>query len=123
MVVRTIGSVVVGASSVLAKRRFSAPCVRGWNACSHPSIVLYRLPHPKHKGYEAHGGYLRDEAIMILRRFYITENTNGKSLSFAVALSLRTAHSSLSTAPVPKSKANRVLKTEIPSRSSPKPQS
>ncbi|TBU27687.1 tRNA specific adenosine deaminase [Dichomitus squalens] len=60
------------------------------------------LPHPKHEGYDAHGGYLRDEAIMILRRFYITENTN---------------------APVPKSKANRVLKTEIPSRSSPRPQS
>ena len=32
---------------------------------------------------------------MILRRFYITENTNGKSLSFAVALSLRTAHFAL----------------------------
>ncbi|KAI0352752.1 cytidine deaminase-like protein [Trametes cingulata] len=59
------------------------------------------LPHPKHPGYRAVGGYLRDEAIMILRRFYITENTN---------------------APVPKSKANRVLKTEIPSRASPKPQ-
>ncbi|KAI0643642.1 cytidine deaminase-like protein [Trametes meyenii] len=59
------------------------------------------LPHPKHPGYHAVGGYLRDEAIMILRRFYITENTN---------------------APVPKSKANRVLKTEIPSRGSPNSQ-
>ena len=36
-----------------------------------------RLPHPAHDGYTAHGGLLRDEAIMVLRRFYITENTNG----------------------------------------------
>ncbi|PWN49665.1 hypothetical protein IE53DRAFT_317214 [Violaceomyces palustris] len=42
--------------------------------------------------YEAVGGYLRDEAIMVLRKFYITENTN---------------------APNPLSKARRVLKTEI----------
>ncbi|PCH41550.1 cytidine deaminase-like protein [Wolfiporia cocos MD-104 SS10] len=55
------------------------------------------LPHPKHPAYKATGGYLREEAIMILRRFYITENVN---------------------APAPKSKANRVLKTEIPSRPS-----
>ncbi|KAF8075885.1 cytidine deaminase-like protein [Lyophyllum atratum] len=50
------------------------------------------LDHPVHPPYRATGGYLREEAIMILRRFYITENTN---------------------APIPKSKANRVLKTEI----------
>ena len=36
-----------------------------------------RLPHPKHAPYEATSGYLREEAIMVLRRFYITENTNG----------------------------------------------
>ncbi|KAN0066219.1 hypothetical protein ACQY0O_000313 [Thecaphora frezii] len=43
-------------------------------------------------GYESVGGYYRDEAIMMLRRFYITENAN---------------------APKPQSKARRVLKTEI----------
>ncbi|KAK0185252.1 cytidine deaminase-like protein [Armillaria mellea] len=48
--------------------------------------------HPVHPVYKAMGGYLREEAIIILRRFYITENAN---------------------APIPKSKANRVLKTEI----------
>jgi hypothetical protein len=37
-----------------------------------------RLPHPKHPAYKATGGYLREEAIMVLRRFYITENTNGE---------------------------------------------
>ncbi|KAG1888931.1 cytidine deaminase-like protein [Suillus fuscotomentosus] len=49
--------------------------------------------HPVHPSYQATGGYLREEAIMILRRFYVTENTN---------------------APIPKQKSNRVLKTEIP---------
>ncbi|EST09822.1 Histidine-specific methyltransferase, SAM-dependent [Kalmanozyma brasiliensis GHG001] len=43
-------------------------------------------------GYESVGGYLRDEAIMMLRRFYVTENTN---------------------APKPQNKSRRVLKTEI----------
>lgn len=35
--------------------------------------------HPVHPSYQATGGYLREEAIMILRRFYVTENTNGMS--------------------------------------------
>jgi tRNA-specific adenosine deaminase 2 len=48
--------------------------------------------HPKHPAYPAKGGYCRDEAILVLRRFYITENIN---------------------APMPKSKTNRVLKTDI----------
>lgn len=42
--------------------------------------------------YEALGGYYREEAIMLLRRFYLTENSN---------------------APNPRSKAKRVLKTEV----------
>ncbi|GAA5823642.1 hypothetical protein JCM11251_000707 [Rhodosporidiobolus azoricus] len=48
--------------------------------------LIYAPPYP------AVGGYRREEAIMALRRFYISENT---------------------TAPRPKKKANRVLKTEI----------
>ncbi|GAA5994141.1 tRNA(adenine34) deaminase [Rhodotorula paludigena] len=48
--------------------------------------LLYAPPYP------AVGGYRREEAIMLLRRFYISENT---------------------TAPKPKKKSNRVLKTEI----------
>ncbi|MBW0488633.1 hypothetical protein O181_028348 [Austropuccinia psidii MF-1] len=43
--------------------------------------------------FKALGGYRREEAIMLLRKFYITENSN---------------------APTPKKKTNRVLKTEIP---------
>ncbi|QRV99146.1 deoxycytidylate deaminase (dCMP deaminase) [Ceratobasidium sp. AG-Ba] len=37
------------------------------------------LPHPSHPPYPASFGYLREECIMILRRFYMTENTNGTS--------------------------------------------
>lgn len=48
--------------------------------------------HPTFPGYSAKMGYLRNEAIMVLRRFYLTENKN---------------------APVPRAKTGRVLKTEI----------
>lgn len=63
-----------------------------FGGCGSVLGVNEMLDHPSHPAYRATGGYLREEAILILRRFYITENTN---------------------APVPKSKANRVLKTEI----------
>ncbi|CAD6588447.1 MAG: diacylglycerol O-acyltransferase 1 [Tremellales sp. Tagirdzhanova-0007] len=46
-----------------------------------------------HPPYVAEGGYYREEAIMLLRRFYMSENQN---------------------APNPKRKGTRVLKTEIP---------
>ncbi|KAF8141528.1 cytidine deaminase-like protein [Boletus edulis] len=50
------------------------------------------LEHPVHPSYKATGGYLREDAVMILRQFYVTENTN---------------------APVPRQKVTRVLKTDI----------
>ncbi len=40
--------------------------------------------HPQHAPYRASMGYLRDEAIMILRRFYLTENKNGRSRPFEI---------------------------------------
>ncbi|KAI9636813.1 putative tRNA specific adenosine deaminase [Dioszegia hungarica] len=46
-----------------------------------------------HEPFVAEGGYYREEAIMLLRRFYMSENQN---------------------APNPKKKASRVLKTDIP---------
>jgi len=58
-------------------------------------LSVNSLSHPAHPPYKATGGYCREEAITILRQFYISENTN---------------------APTPKSKANRVLKTEIAPR-------
>jgi tRNA-specific adenosine deaminase 2 len=50
---------------------------------------LYSLAHPKHPPFDATDGYCREEAIIILRRFYITENTNGTYPGY---------HHSLSTA-------------------------
>ncbi|KAG2128573.1 cytidine deaminase-like protein [Suillus clintonianus] len=64
-----------------------------FGGCGSVLGVNASVRHPVHPSYQATGGYLREEAIMILRRFYVTENTN---------------------APVPKQKLTRVLKTEIP---------
>ncbi|KAJ7265901.1 cytidine deaminase-like protein [Mycena haematopus] len=63
-----------------------------FGGCGGVIGVNDRLEHPSHPPYEAIGGFSREDAILILRRFYVTENSN---------------------APAPKSKANRVLKTEI----------
>ncbi|KAI0092495.1 tRNA specific adenosine deaminase [Irpex rosettiformis] len=63
-----------------------------FGGCGSVLGVNGALGHPHHPPYNAWSGYARDDAIMVLRRFYVTENVN---------------------APVPKSKANRVLKTEI----------
>jgi tRNA-specific adenosine deaminase 2 len=43
----------------------------------HSLTNWYSLAHPKHPPFDATDGYCREEAIMILRRFYVTENTNG----------------------------------------------
>ncbi|KAJ7283289.1 cytidine deaminase-like protein [Mycena rebaudengoi] len=63
-----------------------------FGGCGGVISVNDKIEHPSHAPYKANGGYLREEAILILRRFYVTENSN---------------------APAPKSKANRILKTEI----------
>ncbi|ORY01535.1 cytidine deaminase-like protein [Basidiobolus meristosporus CBS 931.73] len=61
---------------------------------------LHQDPYEEHPPYEAESGYYRDEAILILRKFYVRENTH---------------------APAPKKKSNRVLKTEIPPLTQTKP--
>ncbi|KAJ7067888.1 cytidine deaminase-like protein [Mycena amicta] len=63
-----------------------------FGGCEGVLSVNASIPHPSHPPYPATGGYLRDEAILVLRRFYVTENSH---------------------APIPKSKTNRMLKTEI----------
>ncbi|KAF9526277.1 cytidine deaminase-like protein, partial [Crepidotus variabilis] len=63
-----------------------------FGGCGSVLGVNEGLEHPVHPPYRSTGGICREDAILILRRFYVTENTN---------------------APTPKSKANRVLKTEI----------
>jgi hypothetical protein len=48
---------------------------------SHTLVLILiwwtSLEHPKHPPFDATDGHCREEAIMILRRFYVTENTNG----------------------------------------------
>ncbi|KAH9050122.1 cytidine deaminase-like protein [Lactarius hengduanensis] len=68
-----------------------------FGGCGSLLGVNNSLEHPKHPPFNATDGHCREEAIMILRRFYVTENAN---------------------APTPRSKTNRVLKTDIPSRES-----
>ncbi|EJU06078.1 cytidine deaminase-like protein [Dacryopinax primogenitus] len=75
--------------------------------CSNPRFggcggvwAVNELPHPRERAYEALEGYGREEAILLLRRFYMTENIK---------------------APTPKSKARRVLKTDIPPMRTPTP--
>jgi len=63
-----------------------------FGGCGSVLGVNEQLGHPKHPSYSANGGLRREEAILLLRRFYMTENQN---------------------APVPKSKANRLLKNDI----------
>ena len=73
MVVPMIDLVVAAVFWVLTKSTFlsSRKTMR-----SNPP--LNSLQHPSHPPYKAIGGYYNKEAIMILRRFYITENTSGE---------------------------------------------
>jgi len=66
-----------------------------FGGCGSVLGVNAEIKHPRHPSFKAVAGYSREEAIMVLRRFYMTENVN---------------------APTPKSKTNRTLKTEIPGR-------
>lgn len=86
---------------------------------------------PTQPGYEAVGGYYREEAILALRRFYITSNANGRSLLGVFNIPtqeppLESYLDFVALAPKPRNKATRVLKTEflpIKSRTaSPSPQ-
>jgi len=65
-----------------------------FGGCGSVLSVHEPLAHPIHPSFQVKGGFRRNEAIMLLRRFYLTENTN---------------------APLPKAKTTRVLKTIIAS--------
>ena len=71
---------------------------------SHRFRISLRLVHSK--PVVAVGGYRREEAIMLLRRFYVTENAHGQ---FDFPQRFQDCLPPV-TAPKPKSKANRVLK-------------
>jgi tRNA-specific adenosine deaminase 2 len=63
-----------GCGSVLGVNKRYTYLIRTLHSCLDE---LCSLSHPKHPPFDATDGYCREEAIMILRRFYITENTNG----------------------------------------------
>ncbi|KAG8918752.1 tRNA(adenine34) deaminase [Tulasnella sp. 408] len=75
-------------------------------------LNVNELPHPVHPPYKAVYGYSRDEAIIILRKFYITENKAG-TYHFVHVVALIKILTLCGTAPVPRSKTKRVLKTEV----------
>ncbi len=64
-----------------------------------------------HPGYPAYGGYYREEAILMLRRFYLNQNVNGMHRGSEAC------HTKLiippPAAPKPRVKTTRVLKTEF----------
>ncbi|KAI8822146.1 cytidine deaminase-like protein [Fimicolochytrium jonesii] len=62
--------------------------------------------------YEAEGGYYREEAIMMLRRFYLRQNDHGMKARNSDATGQWLIWTGLA-APAPKRKAHRVLKTDI----------
>jgi len=43
-------------------------------------LRIHDEPLEKEEGYEVSGGWLREEAIMMLRRFYVQENDKGEFL-------------------------------------------
>ena len=61
--------------------------------------------------YPVYGGLFREEAIMLLRRFYVQENEKG-ALRFFMS-TIPSVTDVYVTAPEPKPKKNRELKTEI----------
>ncbi|KAF8335807.1 cytidine deaminase-like protein [Cantharellus anzutake] len=63
-----------------------------FGGCGGVLGVNEAIPHPIWPPFPCRYGYLREECILILRRFYLTEN---------------------SKAPVPRSKARRVLKEDV----------
>lgn len=73
---------------------------------------LFRPRLDSHPAYVAVGGFYREEAIMLLRRFYMSQNPNG--VSFKLFSQNLLANRYMVTAPKPKKKATRVLKTDIP---------
>lgn len=62
--------------------------------------------------YTVYGGLFQQDAIMLLRRFYIQENGNG--MDHLKVLETGLSLTDDDTAPEPKSKKNRELKYDFP---------
>ena len=61
--------------------------------------------------FPVYGGLFREEAIMLLRKFYVQENGKGESCSACEMLAIELTE--MRAAPDPKPKKNRELKTDI----------
>ena len=61
--------------------------------------------------YQTYGGIFREEAILLLRKFYVQENDKGRSNPVHMFIYFLLIESLL--APEPHKKANRELKTDI----------
>jgi hypothetical protein len=48
------------------------------NVCINICLYSSRLDTSESKGYPSEGGYFQEEAILLLRKFYIRENKHGK---------------------------------------------
>jgi len=74
------------------------------NRLINPSSPNVNNPYP------AYGGLFREEAIMLLRRFYVQENEKGSIMCEPVQIVVLIL---LGLAPEPKPKKDRQLNTEI----------
>lgn len=75
--------------------------------------ISTRLDVSGSKGYESEGGYFYEEAIMLLRKFYVRENKNGKEREREREWLMLKLNFYYKQAPIPRKKINRILKTEI----------
>lgn len=75
-------------------------------------VMTVHSDHSVDPPYPVYGGLFREEAIMLLRKFYVQENNKGETHApLPVRNWYVSAHNV--TAPDPKPKKNRELKTEI----------
>lgn len=82
-----IGRVVYGCGNDRFGGCGSVICVNSSYARRHPCTAQKLIRRPTlnaHPPFVAEGGYYREEAIMLLRRFYMSENQNGMSNSLHV---------------------------------------
>ncbi|PLN81181.1 cytidine deaminase-like protein [Aspergillus taichungensis] len=73
------------------------------------SILSLHSDHTIDPPYPVYGGLFREEAIMLLRRFYIQENDKGEQEKQCLLIS----HRLTSAAPKPRPKKNRQLNTKV----------
>jgi tRNA-specific adenosine deaminase 2 len=82
-----IGRVVYGCGNDRFGGCGSVICINSSYVISPQSSMTslqYRPTLNSHPPFTAVGGYYREEAIMLLRRFYMSENSNGEHIALIV---------------------------------------